>query len=239
MKIDYAIVSTDDNPLYSEFWGPVKTLWFNLIGIKPLLVKISDNNNIEEYEDCIIHNIKKVEGINTGFQSQIARMYVTKFYKEKVCLTSDIDMLPLSKNYFVKDIETIDNDNLVIFSSDAYQGVARYPICYNAAKGEIFNDIMQFENTFEEYCNKLFKMGLGWDTDELYFGKKVNIYTNQEKIVKLNRGWEYGRAKKRIDRVFWVYDMNNLKNQSYIDSHSLRPYFQYKSEIDKIVKSLI
>jgi hypothetical protein len=239
MKIDYAVVSCDENLLYSEFWEPVKKLWFNLIGITPLLVKISNNNDVYEFDDCIIHNIKKIEGVDTGFQSQIARMYVTKYYEEKICLTSDIDMLPLSKKYFTDDIKEFDGDSLIIFSSDAYQGVERYPICYNAAKGKLFNEIMNFEDTFELYCQKLNKMGLGWDADELYFGNKVNTFTNQNKIIKLNREWEYGRAKKRIDRAFWNYNIEQLKSQNYIDSHSLRPYSKYKSEIDKIIDYLI
>jgi hypothetical protein len=239
MKIDYIIVSTNDNNLYKDFWPVVKKLWYELIGIKPILVEICDTNEIVDYGDHIIHKIKKIEDIDTGFQSQIARMYVTKFYQNSVCLTSDIDMLPLCKNYFVNDIEDIDNDNLVIFSSDAYQGVVRYPICYNASKGKVFNDIMKFEDTFEEYCIKLNDMGLGWDTDELYFGKMVNLYENQSIITKLNRGWEYGRAKKRIDRVYWTYDENELKSQNYVDSHSLRPYSRYKNEIDKLINFLI
>jgi hypothetical protein len=148
-------------------------------------------------------------------------------------------MLPLSKKYFTDDIKEFDGDSLIIFSSDAYQGVERYPICYNAAKGKLFNEIMNFEDTFELYCQKLNKMGLGWDTDELYFGNKVNTFTNQNKIIKLNREWEYGRAKKRIDRAFWNYNIEQLKSQNYIDSHSLRPYSKYKSEIDKIIDYLI
>lgn len=59
MKIDYAIVSCDENPFYSDFWEPVKKLWTKLIGVKPLLVKISNNNNVYEFDDHIIHNIKK------------------------------------------------------------------------------------------------------------------------------------------------------------------------------------
>lgn len=239
MKIDYVIVSTDNNPIYSEFWEPVKKLWFNLIGIKPLLVKISDNNDVYESDDCIIHNIKKIENIDTGLQSQIARMYVTKYYEDKVCLTSDIDMLPLSKKYFTNDITEFDSDSLIIFSSDAYQGVERYPICYNAAKGKLFNEIMNFEDNFELYCQKLHKMGLGWDTDELYFGNKVNTFTNQNKIIKLNRGWGLTTANNRIDRSNWSYDVKMLQNGEYIDSHSLRPYTKYKSEIDKIVNYLV
>jgi len=87
MKIDYIIVSTNDNNLYKDFWPVVKKLWYELIGIKPILVEICDTNEIVDYGDHIIHKIKKIEDIDTGFQSQIARMYVTKFYQNSVCLT--------------------------------------------------------------------------------------------------------------------------------------------------------
>lgn len=239
MKIDYVVVSTDNNKLYSDFWEPVKKLWINLIGIKPILVKISNNDNIEENNDFIIHNIKEVKGINTGFQSQVARLYITKYYKNKVCLISDIDMLPLSKSYFVDHIEHIDNNNLIIFSSDAYPNIIRYPMCYNAAKGQVFDQIMKFEETFEEFVVKLDKMGLGWDTDELFFAKMVSSFYNQSIITKLNRGWDLGVAKNRIDRSKWTYDKNKLQSKSYIDSHSLRPYSLYKTEIDNLIDSLI
>ena len=45
--------------------------------------------------------------------------------------------------------------------------------------------------------------------------------------------------KKRIDRVYWTYDENELKSQNYVDSHSLRPYSRYKNEIDKLINFLI
>jgi hypothetical protein len=238
MKIDFVIVSTDDNPMYSDFWPVVKNLWSNLVGIKPILVKISDTDEIIEDDECIIHNIKRINGIKTGLQSQIARMFVTKYYKDSVCLTSDIDMLPLSKSYFTSDIENLNNDSMVIFSSDAYEYIDRYPICYNAAKGSLFTEILQLDVSFEEYCNRLLSLGWGWDTDELYFGKMINSYYDQSKITKLNRGWSFGVAKDRLDRIRWKYDPNNFKNQ-FIDSHSLRPYSTHKTQIDKIVNLVL
>lgn len=239
MTIDYAIVSTDQNQMYKDFWPIVKNLWINLIGIKPILVEISNCNEIIDQGDCIIHKFKEIDGINTGFQSQIARMYVTKFYQDKVCITSDIDMLPLSKHYFTNNIDEYNNEQLIIFSSDAYDNTNRYPICYNAAKGKLFNDIMKFEDTFEEYCKKLLLFNWGWDTDELYFGKMVNEYKDQNKIIKLKRGWNNGVAINRIDRSNWFYDIINLTNKIYIDSHSLRPYSVYNQEIDKIVNFIL
>jgi hypothetical protein len=238
MKIDFVIVSTDDNPQYSEFWPVVKNLWSNLVGIKPILVKISDTDEIIENDECIIHNLKKIDGVKTGLQSQIARMFVTKYYKDSVCLTSDIDMLPLSKKYFTSDIENLSNDSMVIFSSDAYKDVNRYPICYNAGKGSLFGEILKLDVSFEEYCNRLLGFGWGWDTDELYFGKMVQLYPYQNKIIKLSRGWIDEVAKQRLDRIKWDYNLINIKDR-FIDSHSLRPYSTHKKEIDKIVNLVL
>jgi hypothetical protein len=235
MKIDYVIVSTNDNPLYYEFWDIVKNLWINLIGIKPILVKIGDNDNIIDYGEFIIHTIKKVDDLDTGFQSQIARMYVTKFYGDKVCLTSDIDMLPLNKNFFTKNIEKLNNDSLVIFSSDAYKNKKRFPICYNAANGNLFNEILNLNKSFYDYAKHLNSLNLGWDTDELYFGEMVHNYYNQNKIIYLNRGWNNGLAINRIDRFNWKYDSTKVSEGYYIDSHLLRPYSKYSKEINELI----
>ena len=40
MIIDYAIVSTNDNPTYKDFWEVVKPVWINHIKIKPILVNM-------------------------------------------------------------------------------------------------------------------------------------------------------------------------------------------------------
>ena len=234
MKINYAIVSSDDNPMYFDFWPIVRDLWVNVIGIKPILVHISDEDEVIDNNDHIIHKIKSIEGINTGLQSQIARMYITKFYPNEVCLTSDIDMLPLSKKYFNEITQPYDENSLVIISADAYPNKVRYPICYNAGKGEIFNKILNLNCDFETYCKRLGEYKWGWDTDELYFGKKVNNYPNQKQIVKLKRGWFQGRALNRIDRVRWQYDIDKLNQNGYYDCHSIRPYTKYKSQIDTL-----
>ena len=44
MKIDYAIHSIDDNPLYSEFWEPVSKIWKNKFKVEPVLIVIKKNN---------------------------------------------------------------------------------------------------------------------------------------------------------------------------------------------------
>jgi hypothetical protein len=162
-------------------------------------------------------------------------MYVTKFYKDSVCLTSDIDMLPLNKEYFNNIANDFDSDSMVIISADAYPNQNRYPLCYNAAKGSTFDEILSLDVNFEEYCNRLLKYKWGWGTDELYFGLKVSEFEFKDRIILLNRGWGRGIADRRINRVIWGYDVEILKSGYYIDSHLLRPYSEYKVIIDQLV----
>lgn len=230
-KDKIAIVSSDNNPMYLDFWEVVRDMWIR-IGIKPLLVHICDKDEIIENNDFIIHKVKKIENVDTGFQSQIIRMYISKYYKNNILITSDIDMIPLSKTYFHSFDNLISENNILLLSSDAYPHInRRFPICYNIAYGKIFSDIIENDVSFSDYTKRLLSMNKGWDTDELYFGEK--IYQFNGNIKYLNRGWTYGRAINRIDRVFWNYDEN--EKDKYIDCHSLRPYSKYINEIKKLI----
>jgi hypothetical protein len=238
MQIDYVIVSCDDNQMYSEFWEVIKPVWINKINIKPIIVKISEKNQIIDHGEFIVHEIKKINNINSGFQSQIARMFVTKFYSDKVCLTSDIDMIPLNENYFKETVKPYNENDLIIYSADAYGSDKRFPICYNAAKGSTFSSLLDLENyTFEEYTKKLIDRHEGWDTDEFYFGECVFNKSKEINVIKLNRGWGM-IADRRIDRVMWSYEIEDVKKGYYIDAHSLRPYSQYKNKIDQLIELL-
>ena len=237
MNIKYSIVSSDSNPMYLDFWPIVRDLWINLIKIKPILVLISDKTLVTDYGDYIIHEIEELKNHSSAFQSQVVRMFITKYYDDDICLTSDIDMLPLSHQYFNTIVSEEKDDSMVILSSDAYQNI-RYPLCYNVAKGKTFNQILNLNCSFQEYCDRLSLYNQGWDTDELYFGKCVHEFQEKNRIILKNRGWNYGMALSRIDRVQWHYDIQNLKNGKYIDCHSLRPYSQYKYEVDKLINNL-
>lgn len=225
----------DDNPLYTPFWDVIRPVLIKRIQVIPILVKISDRDQITDYSDYIVHEIKSIPNIDTGFQAQISRLFVPKFYADEICMTSDIDMLLINKDYFFSNTKSIAEDKFIILGSDAYP-YKRYPICYNIAKGSTFTELLGLENmSFESFCNQLQKRNQGWDTDELFLGERVDAFDSR-RIQKFHRGWEFGRAIARIDRVDWKY--NSKKINSYIDSHLLRPYSQYKKEIDELVSLL-
>lgn len=245
MKIDYVIVSTDGNVLYDGFSELVKKTWWNLVGVKPIIVNITDSDYVEEHDTFISVGYKKVDFINSGFQSQISRLYATSLYRDKSFLISDLDMIPLSKSYFVDNAEKINDNELLIYTADAYgyEKQKRYPMCYNLAMGSTYHEIMNLDCSFSEFVHRLNSLKLGWDTDEIFWGECVYSFEEKspERIIKLNRGFGEGFATKRIDRGCWTHPSNEFSKVSegfYIDSHLLRPYRSHKKEIDDLVSLL-
>lgn len=249
MNIDYVIVSTDNNPLYDGYWELVKKSWNEVVGVIPILVVIGDEDYHNVYDDCEIIGYKKVSNIPTSMQSQIARLYATKTYLNKTFLTSDLDMLPLSKSYFTDNSKKVDDNCLLIYTADAY-GYAnqnRYPMCYNLAKGSTYNEIMKLNNSFQDFVMRLYNLKIEplWDTDEMFWGDCVSKFEktpdNKKRLVKLERGFREGYATNRIDRMSWFsadYDFSKVGCDFYIDSHLLRPYNEYKEEIDYLINFL-
>jgi hypothetical protein len=248
MKIDYVIMSTDGNELYDNFWEINKKIWYDIIGVLPILVIIGSEDKIEKFDDSIIVTFKKVEDIKTSFQSQVARLYVTSLFLENTLLISDIDMIPLSKNYFINLADEVKENQILIYTSDAYgyKNQKRYPMCYNLAKGKTYHEILNLDSSFQEFVLRLKNLNLIplWDTDELYFGDCIYKFEkeNHNRIVKKERGFRYGYATNRIDRDYWFsanYDYDKISDGFYYDCHSLRPYKKYKKEIDNIVNLIL
>lgn len=232
--IKYALVSSDNNETYLHFWEVVKKLWLKQ-NIKPVLIKIdnfSKDEEIIEEKDCVYINLNNNTDLNTGFLSQISRIYATKFF-EDIVIISDIDMLPLNQSYYKENYDI--NYDLTIYSSDAYNSY-RLPMCYIAGEGKKIYDIIDKFDNFSYFSKHLHSFNLKWDTDELYLSKKIK--ESNLKIKYLKRGWLNGIANRRIDRVNWGYNEQLVKEGYYIDCHSLRPYNMYKNEIDKLVNLL-
>lgn len=234
MRINRAIVSADSNPLYYEFWPIVAKAWRN-IGPEPTAAVIG-NLYLDHTAGTLI-KVPLVEGIPTGFISQVIRLIIPCFFPEEVCIIGDIDMIPLNKDYFTSNVADYDDESIIIFSADAYKDQLRYPMCYIAAKGKYFQEIIGLENTEEETIKKfiqyLFSLNKNWDTDELFFTEQLHRSALLKKTIFLKRGWN-PRAKQRIDRVHWQYNKLGLILNKYIDSHSLRPLHAHTRQLKNI-----
>ena len=232
MKIDKVIFSFDENPLYADFWSIQANLVKKILDATPVLFLITDEESdffSDEYGIVKKIDRNKCSNTPTSLQSQIIRMYGTKYFPDEVCLTADIDMLMIDRDYFINQIQNFGDDDLVIYDSLAYDENReedcknidwhcsdRYPICYIAGKGKTFNMVLNTDVSFETYVERLEKFNLGWSTDEIYFGRCINNSTFDFPIHKLIRGYEpHWRAHKRINRHNFPV---KLKYQNEIDS---------------------
>jgi hypothetical protein len=227
--IDYVIISSDDNPMYKDFYPLVAKRWFD-IGIKTYYINISDRDEIIENEYGIIHKIKTLDFVSTGFQSQVVRLFSSKFIDGNIMM-SDIDMLPINDKYYNQYINELTDHNVIIYSGQPYGNVPYYPMCYVLSHSSNFRKYLEIENmNFSEYCKMLYdKYGQAWNTDEHFMYDKFQ--SNLDKlVVKTDRNFS-----QRVDRSNWNYNLNLLNSGYYIDSHMLRPYLQFKKQIDSLI----
>lgn len=231
-KIDFVIISSDDTPLYKDFYPIVAEQWYKL-GFQTYYINITDKQNIVGNKWGIVHSFKAIDGFSTGFQSQIIRLFAARFINGNI-LTSDIDMLPLNKDYFNQPVNELTNDNIILYSGQPYGTVPYYPMCYVLSNTKTLEKCLGIENdTFETYCKKLHsKYGGAWNTDEHFMYDQFQNHLDKL-IIKPVRD-----RRTRIDRSKWEYDINLLKQNYYIDSHLVRPYSQYSQQIDKLINDL-
>jgi hypothetical protein len=228
--IEYVVISSDDNPMYKDFYPVVAKRWKDL-GYKTYYVNITDSDGITEDEYGIVHKMKALDFVSTGFQSQVVRLFCANLF-DGIMLTSDIDMLPINGDYYSQYFTELTDENVIIYSGQPYGNVPYYPMCYVLSHSKNFRKYLGIEDmSFEEYCRKLMRYGQAWNTDENFM---YDMFQNHmEKMVVKERD-----INRRVNRGAWAYDLRLLKDGYYIDSHMLRPYSVYKREIDKLIEML-
>ena len=232
-ELKRVILSTNDNPNYIQFWPVVAPIW-TAMGIRPTLALIADSNcPIDDSIGDVIRFDPLID-IPVSLQTQVIRLLLPICFPNEVCLISDIDMLPISRSYFVEGALSCPEEGFLVYR-DAIIEYAniRYPMCYVAAKGRVFGSLFgisdkdQIPNIIRKWAAK----GYGWNTDELLLFSHIKAW--EEKgglIVRLGHG-----VGSRLDRGCWIFDFKAIDVSAYIDCHCPRPYSEYKESIDQIV----
>lgn len=234
MKINKSIVATDNNKLYFDCLPLIAEGWGKMGNIETVVAAIGKFELNEK--DATILNFDEIEGIPTGFIAQVIRFILPAFFPEEICITSDIDMLPLSKNYFVKEIEKYPSDSILILTSDAYGVDNKFPMCYIVAKGKYFKLLIGLNDVRKETINnfiiELYNKNLGWVTDEVFFGACIKEKKKDFDIHFLERCKHKPFNTTRIDRSNWNISKIKLLRNKYIDSHLLRPISNYRQQLE-------
>jgi hypothetical protein len=233
MKIDYCLIGSTTNPLYLDFWPVVSKIWKEVFNITPVLGLICDeDSDLISDEYGIIKKIKTSKLTDEGTQSQIVRMYLSKFLSGN-CIISDIDMIPLSRQYFIDNLIEYSNDDVLVMSSHHYQTIntKQYPMCYVVGNSKNFNNIFKTETNWDEFVIKSSKNG--WYSDQCFLYESIQKY-GVENVKFPYRSF----SNDRVDRDQWDYDANAVKEGKYIDSHLLRPHISYKTQNELLINLL-
>jgi hypothetical protein len=254
MKIEVVIHSSDSNPMYLDFWPLVSKVWNVRFGLRPLLVYIDENHTIPidtTYGDVI--KMKPVPDIPIYLQCQWVRFWITTRFMDKICMTSDIDMFPVSKQYFIDMLKNVSDDKYVHLNATTLPGGTDIylPVCYHVAKGSVFCRVLGLDASWETSMRMLANLPIKpneynqrieylkdkpqWGIEEEYTTHCILTYSDKSILLLVNR------KHARIDRDKWEWTEQDIKADAYADSHSIRPYRDPENtqRIDALVEYLV
>jgi hypothetical protein len=144
-------------------------------------------------------------------------------------------MMPLQKEFFTKKVQNIPDDCFVTYKDKAYWfWKHRIYMCYNAAKGRIFQEIFHV-STIEDIPQiiaKWHQRGLGWSTDERLLYEYLKTWKKRKNCLKklgLSK-----RKQRRIDRNL-DFTKKKVSKGHYVEMNCPRHYSLYKDQIDTIM----
>ena len=248
MKIDKVIHSCDNNKFYLDFWPLVSKVWKEKFNIEPILAFIGDEDvEIDETYGTVIR-MGDVQPVPKYLQALWVRYWLPVTEPETTWMISDIDMFPISKEYFIDQIKDIDADKYVHLNP-CVETYGTLPSCYHIAKGKKFKEVLELPDSWEKSLKAVHKSNLGsdpgwhlagnehWFADERYANLKTVKYPKKWDLVFLPR--EGGQNGRRIDRDRWEYEEDLVRQGWYYDCHSIRPYENHKEEIDRLVNMIL
>jgi hypothetical protein len=257
VNIDYAVISSNQNPFYRDFYEPVSRAW-NRFGYKTFMIEVCDEeSDIFETEYGIYKKIKKVNG-SEQLQAQVARLFAFNLVKEKNLLTSDIDMMPLSREYFDSRAQNVPESDVLVYTAKGQgESYPYFPMCYVLANSEVLSNILGVADmSFSDFINHLENVftsdpisGTAWNRDENFLFDQLSKVDN--KVILKDR---HHQEKRLCRGTGWSYSDESLKNGEYIDFHLIRPYncpagkqspegymsphLDHKQIIDKVLKTI-
>lgn len=241
MNLKYAVVSSNNNQEYLDFWPYVAKAWKNLIGLDPVLLFIDDQPPPEWTKSHgKVFFLRSIPDWSIAQQAQSIRFWASKLL-DAPFIISDMDMLPISKEYYHDGAKNTPDENIVSYSSDIiqyrwYKTNPQYPMCYLAGDPKSFIKILDLqENDHQHFLRRLKNLNIRWGTDQKFFYNQSQ--KNPQMLNHLSRVWIQEKyASHRLDKAIWPnFDYNPLE---YIDCHLPRPLSSNHSLCNNLFKKL-
>ena len=252
MKLDCIITAVNENRLYLDFIPIFVKTWKKLypdVDVKIILIAHRIPQEYIEYKDHIIL-FKPVEYALTSFTAQVIRLFYPCLlpYKNGVMIT-DMDMLPMNRSYYTKNIRPYDNDKFIYLRENVCFEYKELAMCYNVACPSVWRDIFNIHSvddiraTIKDIAlSQVIHDGPGhesWGIDQKLLYKKVMEWSRRTQNLVCLKETETGFC--RLDRETFVLNKHiraNISNGVYSDYHCFRPMSAYQKINEEIYELL-
>jgi hypothetical protein len=245
MKLDCILTATNDNSMYIEFIPLFIKAWKGLVPEADVKIVLVANEIPDEYKSYSEHIIifKPIENVSTSLTAQYIRLlYPALLPYENGVLITDMDMLPMSRDYYVKNIENFDNSKFIYYRHILFND-RQISMCYNVATPKTWSDIFSIYN-LQDIVNELVEINKqisysgipgesGWFSDQLKLYECVMKWYMKTGNFVFLKDWETGF--NRLSRGNSLYS----PEITYVDFHAMRPYSKYKEINDNVIDQAI
>lgn len=249
--IDQIILSTNEDPLYMDFWKPVSWAYSKMFPeckIHLAFLTNRDENDplvqdFREYGEVTL--FKPLPNVQEFSQAKMIRFILASQQGSDICYIDDVDLLPLVKTFITDKTDQRPKDHLLCVGGEVYGHNGCYPVSQMTAEGYIWKKFINpnnktYEQLFEEWINTptLYdkrenpSIPLDWDKDQYFSDERLLrrlIEYNPVDKFNMARGYDHYLAST-VDRFRWVIEKDKLNNHEYFNAHGLRPYKSYEKD---------
>lgn len=203
MKIDVCLMACDNNPVYYNFYPHVKKIWEKKLGLRCVLIFVGCTipDVLKPYQDDVIL-FEPRDGMNTAFIAQNIRLlYPALIECSNGVIISDIDIVPLSKKFFVDQIIEFDDSKFINYRHlSMCDEIKEYYMCYNVGIPNTWSKIFGIncvEDVYDVLKSWYGKITYvydihyrskckGFHNDQIMLYKYINEYHDKECVVHLS-----------------------------------------------------
>jgi len=202
--LDRVIVSCDSHPNYLDFWPLAAAAW-DKMGVKTTLIVVErpeENIQVDESIGDVIRLELQDESIHTAFAAQAVRLLAPCLYLGENITLADIDIIPLNKEYFFKNLCRGSEDSFIEYRHGCV-GSDQVAMCWNAAKGSVWSDIFGISATMENYQDVFVDRLKEWNPQNykpVSEGACNAWFTDQKLLYKYLSAWS-GKHVKLADHI--------------------------------------
>jgi hypothetical protein len=241
---DRVIVSSDDSPMFLNFWPCVSRAWLKFFDIQPTLALVSNRpdthplfSRLRQFGE--VYKIEPVSGIPISNQAKLARFILASKMHDQVCMIEDIDTIPLQRNFVEALVKRRKPQNLLAVGHEVYeiagskQHRGKFPISNITAEGEVFKKLI---NPYGLCDSALIESFVGMRVFDLKedISNDPSCFSDESLIRALiyNHDLEHLVQKEAryvnpltdwIDRSWWMVDEEKLNRGGYVACNFLRP----------------